>query len=325
MGRKTLARKGWLGAALAVAVTVGLAPSTAGAQTFRVDNRTGESVRVLIDGRSLGVVPQRSISSFGVAPGRRSFLLVNLYGGARARGAFALGPRGSYTYTLLPRPTPRAPTAIATVSYRSLAPSVPTSVLAPSYLAGSVQVRNHYPFPTLVWVGRVPCGRIQPGQISVCPNVRAGPHSVVAHDERVAGQELARQTVTVAPGLRQHIDLMPPAAPAPILMTGAAPAMMTAAVAPEAPVVMAPVAAPVVAPVAFLASTGALRIVNRWNEVLTLTLNGEPAGQVFAGQERYLPNVPAGTHQLVATTASGLLRSAGALAVRPGETGTWVP
>jgi hypothetical protein len=68
----------------------------------------------------------------------------------------------------------------------------------------------------------------------------------------------------------------------------------------------------------------ALRVVNRFNEPLILSLNGQVKGLVPPAREQYLGNLPAGSHRVVATNAAGLLRGTSDFFLQPGQTGTWI-
>jgi len=68
----------------------------------------------------------------------------------------------------------------------------------------------------------------------------------------------------------------------------------------------------------------ALRVVNRFNEPLILSVNGQVKGLVPPAREQYLGNLPAGSHRVVATNSAGLLRGTSDFFLAPGQTGTWI-
>jgi hypothetical protein len=71
------------------------------------------------------------------------------------------------------------------------------------------------------------------------------------------------------------------------------------------------------------APSGAIRVVNRTGEILTLNVDGNPQGIIAPGQERLLPELPVGPHKLFATDSQGLMRSPADLLLAQGETRLW--
>jgi hypothetical protein len=136
--------------------------------------------------------------------------------------------------------------------------------------------------------------------------------------------------LALAPGGSQTLMVGGPSpAPRPQPVIAQAPSLAPPPVTPGyAPVAVAPGAQAMVGypprgpswPVA----PSALRVVNRFNEPLILSLNGQVKGLVPPAREQYLGNLPAGSHRVVATNAAGLLRGTSNFFLAPGQTGTWI-
>lgn len=230
-------------AAVAASLTlaVALIPAPAGAQyfgagTLRIVNRGPEPLHVVVNGLELGMaMPGMTTSFANVIPGYKLLTLQNPQRIIRSSGRFLLRPRGSYTWTVHPPAPPPSMIAPAPVPFGAPVPppalhpgvavapvALPVAAIAPPPgtlgHVGALYVRNRFPIPTRVWIGRHFCGRAYAGNMILCANVPVGMHPVVAQADYPPYQEIFRATVEVAMGAKVRIDLAPaPAVSAPAL------------------------------------------------------------------------------------------------------------
>jgi hypothetical protein len=332
---------GWLLGLVRLALVLGMVGAVSGitaqsaaqtyAGTLRVTNNTAETLNVNVDGQMIGLVTPGQIGIFNYVPaGYKSIVLTNQLGQVRSNGRFFLAINGTYTWT------------VGASAYAIAPVAVPT---------GSLQVYNRFLVPANIFLGQRPRGTIFPGQTAVFYNLRVGTR--VLRATSLEGAELYQQVVNIVPGSRTYVNLTPQVGfirvvnsrpePVEILLDGApVPFLLqpgrTASIpnvrpgtrnlvarvgGMEVQAVLAPVYAGQTYTWYVRAPTGAIRVVNRTAEVLTLNMDGNLQGTIGPGQERILPDVPVGIHKLFATDSQGMMRSPVDLQVAQGETRLW--
>jgi hypothetical protein len=304
---------------------------------LRVTNNTAENLNVLVDGQMLGQVAPGQTAVFNHVPaGYKGIVLTNPFGQVRSNGRFFLPINGSYTWTVGASAYAIGP-----------APLVPVEIPR-----GSLQIYNRFLVPANIFIGERPRGTILPGQTAVYYNLRVGTR--VLRALTLEGMELYQQTVNIVPGSRTYVNLTPQVGfirvvnsrpePLEILLDGApVPFLLQPGRVARIPNVrpgtrsliarvggvevqrtMAPVYAGQTYTWYVRAPSGNIRVVNQTGEILVLNVDGNPQGTIGPGQERILPDLPAGLHKLFATDSRGTMRNPTDLLLGQGETRLWL-
>jgi hypothetical protein len=332
--RHRVSRTAVVGLLLCLAV-----PSVGSAQIFggtiRIANNSPEQLNVNVDGAVLGVALPGQIAQFANIPaGYKSILLTNTVGQLRSSGRFFLGANSFYTWTVS-------------------APVVAVPVVTPIFVGGTVQVLNRFLMPANIVIGGRFYGTVFPGQTAAYYNVPGGGTVLTAVNQALPTQEIFRQVLTIVPGATQYVNLIPQVGvvrvansrpePVEILIDGAGSVLVQPGQTIDLPNIavggrnlIARVAGQVVQSVVanifpgqyytfYVRTTfGTIRVINRGIEVLTLTLNGASQGAIVPQQDRFLPNIPMGTHKLLAIGPEGGVRNSIDIVLNPGETRMWV-
>jgi hypothetical protein len=237
MNARASGRVAAVAASLALALAL-ISPAGAqyfGAGTLRIVNRGPEPLHVVVNGLELGMALPGATTSFtNIIPGYKLLTLENPQRIIRSSGRFLLRPRGSYTWTvhpvsppsmIAPAPVPSGAPVPPPAVYPGVAMppvALPVAAIAPPPGSlghvGALYVRNRFPVPARVWIGRHFCGRVHGGNMILCPNVPLGMHPVVAQTDHPPYSEIFRATAEVAMGAKVRIDLVPaPVVSAPVL------------------------------------------------------------------------------------------------------------
>jgi hypothetical protein len=218
---------------------------------------------------------------------------------------------------------------------------------------GTVQVFNRFPVPARIFIGSRGYGVVWPARSAIYYNVPAGIRTLRAVHHSLPDQVLAEQNVNVVAGSRAYVNLVPQfgvirlvnsrAEPVEVSIDNAPPILLQPSQSFDVPSVL-PGTRTLLARVAgqeiqtaqvpiypgqvytwsIRPSVGTIRVVSRSPEPLNLILDGAPMGPLAPMQERYLTDLQAGGHKLVATDASGQPRNTADMTVGAGETRMWV-
>lgn len=312
--------------------------------TLQIQNNSGEPLQVLVDGFMVGMSQPGVMNFPNITAGHKVIQLQNMYGAVRSVGRFFMAAGGFHAWSVAP------PAISYTPTVQLYTPQVTTiNVMA----MGAVQVENRMGTPVNVVIGGRMMGGVQAGQTAVYHSIPTGTAEIIAYNQLVAGQEVARQTVNVVPGVRQYVNLLPQLGAIRVINSRPEPVQITVDnaqhtwvqpgqsfdlrnVSAGARTLSAVVNGQVVQTTAATvypgqvyswfvrASMGNIRVVNRGFEPVTLVINGVNQGTILPQQERFFANLEAGRRSLQAMAMAGFMKSSLDLDLTPGETRLWV-